>query len=97
MGLMDKMKAQAEQAVSKAQHGVQQGQSKVNAMQAQRQLDHLLRELGAAYYAAQRQAGPQQAVDDALAAVDAHGQANGGTVDVHSSPPDTPAGDFTLG
>lgn len=72
MGLMDKVKAQAEQAVAKGQHAVAQGQSKIEEMQEKRAHEGLLRDLGAAYYAAQREAGPQSAVDAALAAVDAH-------------------------
>ena len=76
MGLMDKVKAQAEQAVAKGQQAVAQGQAKVEELQEQCAHDKLLRELGAAYYAAQRSGGPQTAVDAALAAVDAHVAAN---------------------
>ena len=72
MGLMDKVKAQAEQAVAKGQQAVAQGQAKVEELQEQRAHDKLLRELGAAYYATQRSGGPQPDVDAALAAVDAH-------------------------
>ncbi|HWC35033.1 MAG TPA: hypothetical protein VG650_09405 [Mycobacteriales bacterium] len=72
MGLMDKVKAQAEQAVAKGQQAVAQGQSKIEEVQEKRARDALLHDLGAAYYAAQREGGPQSAVDAALAAVDAH-------------------------
>lgn len=72
MGLMDKVKAQAEQAVVKAQQGVAQGQAKLDEAQAKRAGDALLRNLGAAYYAAQRSDGSPEAVTAALAAVDAH-------------------------
>ena len=78
MGLMDKVKAQAEQAVAKAQQGVAQGQSKLDAMQTKRREDALFRNLGAAYYEQQRKAGPSDAVAAALAAVDAHVQEHGG-------------------
>ncbi|HEX3899007.1 MAG TPA: hypothetical protein VHW74_07525 [Mycobacteriales bacterium] len=78
MGLMDKVKAQAEQAVSMGQAAVAQGQAKVDEVQAKRAYDALLRELGAAYYAAQRSDGPTSAVDAALAAVDAHVAATSG-------------------
>ena len=70
MGLMDKVKMQAEQAKAKAQQGMNQGQAKIDQMQAKRQWDALLRDLGQAYYAQVRQGGSQQAVDSALAALD---------------------------
>jgi hypothetical protein len=80
---MDKVKEQAAVAVAKGQQvvvqgqakldeAVVQGQAKVSEVQAKRTHDGLLRELGAAYYAAQREDGPSSAVDAALAAVDAH-------------------------
>jgi hypothetical protein len=72
MGLMDKVKAQAEQVAAKAQQGMTQGQAKLDAMQAKKQGDALLRDLGAAYYAQQRTGGSADAVTDALAKVDAH-------------------------
>lgn len=72
MGLLDKVKAQAEQAVAKAQQGVAQSQAKIDEMQAKKQLQGLLRDLGAAYYAQQREAGSAEAVQSALGAVDAH-------------------------
>lgn len=72
MGLMDKVKQQAEQALTKAQQGVAQGQAKLDEVQAKRQTDQLLRDLGAAYYAAERQGGPADDVAKALSAVDEH-------------------------
>jgi hypothetical protein len=51
MGLMDKVKAQAEQAVAKGKQGMAQGQAKIEEMQAKKQGDALLRDLGAAVYA----------------------------------------------
>lgn len=77
MGLMDKVKAQAEVAVAKGQQAVAQGQAKVEELQEKRALDGLHRDLGAAYYAARRSGGSQADVDAALAAVDAHLAANG--------------------
>ena len=47
MGLMDKVKAQATVLADKAQTGLQQGQTKIQEMQSGKQVDHLLRELGA--------------------------------------------------
>lgn len=72
MGFMDKVKAQAEQVAGKAQQGLAQGQAKLNDMQVRRHADALLRDLGAAYYAEQRSSGDHAAVEQALAAVDAH-------------------------
>ena len=86
MGLMDKVKAQAEQAVAKAQKGVQQGQAKVEEMQAKKHADALLRNLGAAYYAQQRSGGSADAVTAALTAVDAHA-AEQGAVDTSITMP----------
>jgi len=80
MGLMDKVKAQAEQAVAKGKQGVAQGQSKLEEIQAKKRADTLLRNLGAAYYAQQRSGGSADAVASALAAVDAHSTEHG-TVD----------------
>jgi hypothetical protein len=77
MGLMDKVKQQAEQALAKAQQGVSQGQAKLDQVQAKRQADALLRDLGAAYYATQRTGGSQQAVDAAMRLVDEHVAAHG--------------------
>jgi hypothetical protein len=76
---MDKVKAQAEVAVAKGQQAMAQGQAKVEEIQEKRALDGLLRELGEAYYAAQRSGGPQSTVDAALAAVDAHHTATAGS------------------
>lgn len=72
MGLMDKLKVQAEQVAVKAQQGTAQMQTKFDAVQAKRAADGLLRDLGAAYYAEQRQGGSHDAVDEALAALDLH-------------------------
>lgn len=77
MGLMDKVKQQAEQALAKAQQGVSQGQAKLDQVQAKRQADALLRDLGTAYYATQRTGGSQQAVDAAMRLVDEHVAAHG--------------------
>lgn len=89
MGLMDKVKAQAEQAVAKAQQGMAQGQSKLDELQAKKRADALLRELGAAYYAQQRSGGSAEAVASALAAVDAHA-AEHGAVDTSAAVPSQP-------
>ena len=85
MGLLDKVKAQAEQVAVKAQQGMSQGQAKLDAMQAKKQGDALLRDLGAAYYAQQRSGGSPDDVSAALAKVDAH-IAEHGAVDTAPMP-----------
>lgn len=92
MGLMDKVKAQAEQAVAKGKQGMSQGQAKLDAMQAKRQGDALLRDLGAAYYAQQRSGGSGDAVTAALTKVDAH-VAEHGAVDAAPTAPAQPGTD----
>jgi hypothetical protein len=77
MGFMDKVKAQAEVAVAKAQQGVAQGQSKIDDYQGKRVSDSLLLALGHAFYAEQRTGGATADVAAALGAVDAHVAANG--------------------
>jgi hypothetical protein len=54
MGLMDKVKAQATVLADKAQTGMQQGQTKLQEMQTGKQVDHLLRELGAYVFLGER-------------------------------------------
>ena len=101
MGLMDKVKQQAEQALTKAQQGVAQGQAKLDEVQAKRQADQLLRDLGAAYYAAERSGGPRDDVAKALAAVDEHmaaQEADRAATPASAAPdPSAPAGDYKLG
>ena len=104
MGLMDKVKQQAEQAINKAQQGVAQGQAKLDEVQAKRQADQLLRDLGAAYYAAERQGGSAEDVATALAAVDDHFATHGTPAAATSDSPastttvsDAPGGDYKLG
>ena len=84
MGIMDRVRTQAEQAMVKAQQGLAQGQTKLDAMQAKRAADALLRELGAAYFALQRGGGPQERVEAALVALDQHA-ANHGAVDTSAA------------
>lgn len=97
MGFMDKVKAQADQLAVKAQHGVAQGQAKFEELQNKRKADALLRDLGAAVYAAQRTGGEHEPIEKALAALDAH-VAEHGPIDTEagaSTPdaPDAPAGE----
>lgn len=91
MGLMDRVKKASEQALSKAQEGVQEGKAKLDEVQAKRQWDALLRDLGAAVYAERRQGGSPAAVDAALAALDSHAHANGAG-ETAARPPDQGTG-----
>ncbi len=84
MGFLDKAKAAATQATAKAQQGMAQGQSKLDGMQAKKELDGHYRNLGEALYAEQRSGGSHEAVASGLAAIDewharqaAAGQADG--------------------
>jgi hypothetical protein len=74
MSLMDKMKEGAAQALTKAQQGVSQGRAKIEEAQAKHHWDALLRNLGAAVYAEQREGGSADAVTAALAALDAQAE-----------------------
>lgn len=95
MGVMDKIKAQAEQAIAKGKEGVAQGQAKIDAMQAKKHGDALLRDLGAAYYAKEHKGGSAEAVDAAMAKVVAH-EAEHGAVDTAPSAPAEPSGDYKI-
>lgn len=107
MGFMDKLKVQAEQMAAKAQEGSAQVQAKFDAVQVKRSADALLRDLGAAYYAEQRQGGPHDSVAKALDALDVHASQSG-PVDLGTTGPQPgptqpaptsgaqPAGDFKL-
>jgi hypothetical protein len=50
VGLMDKVRASAEVGLAKAGEAGKAGQAKLDAVQAKRRADGLLRELGAAVY-----------------------------------------------
>lgn len=72
MALIDKAREAAAQAQVAAEQGLAQVQAKIDDLQAKRQHDAVLRDLGAAYYAKKRSGGSAEAVKAALAAVDAH-------------------------
>ena len=81
MGLMDKVKEQANVLAEKGKQGVAQGQAKIDALQAKKQLDALLRDLGEATYAAERKGASRAEVDRLLAAIDEHEAANAAVED----------------
>ena len=88
MGLLDRMKEQAATATAtataKAKDAAQKGQAKLDAMQAARAADQLLRDLGATVYAERSgRAGPDReaSIDRALEALRAH-EAEHGPIDL---------------
>lgn len=85
MGFLDKARDAAQQAATKAQQGMAQGQAKIGEVQAKRASDGLLRDLGAAFYSEQRQGGSSEGVVSALRAIDTH-VAQNGPIDTSSSP-----------
>jgi hypothetical protein len=81
MGLMDKMKEQANVLTEKGKQGVAQGQAKLDAMSARKQLDALFHDLGEATYAAERKGADRAEVDRLLTAIDEHESANAAEAD----------------
>lgn len=65
MGLMDKVKAQAEVGLAKANEATKAGQAKLDQATAKRKADGLLRDLGAALYAEHAGRGTDQTTADA--------------------------------
>jgi hypothetical protein len=103
MGILDRAKEAANQALAATQQAAEKGQTKVTAMQQGRAESQLYSTLGAAFYAEQRHAGPTQAVVDALAALDAHfaevaaQQQQPGGYQPPTTPPTTPPDSTTFG
>ncbi len=80
MGFLDKVKEGAAQASAAAKDAAQKGQAKLDSMQAKRQADGLLRDLGAAAYAEKTgRAGASNSgdIDRILAALEQHEHDNG--------------------
>jgi hypothetical protein len=72
MGILDRARDAANQALTATQQAAVKGQEKVNELQQGRDEKALYTTLGHAFYAEQRSGGPKQAVVDALSALDAH-------------------------
>ena len=98
MGLMDKVKAQANQLAQKTQEAAQEGKARLDQAQANRRADMLLRQLGAAVFADRTGRGTadtQATIDQLVSAISAHESENGlnlnqATVPPPGSPPDQP-------
>ncbi len=80
MGLMDKVKAQANQLAQKTQEAAQEGKAKLDQAQANRRGDALLRQLGAAVYAERTGRGTpdsQAKIEQLISDISAHERENG--------------------
>jgi uncharacterized protein (DUF2164 family) len=88
MGLLDKVKTQAASATAVAKDAAQRGQAKLDAIQAKRTADILLRNLGAVVYA--QSSGRAGATADAdmdriVELLEAH-EAEHGPIDLGAEP-----------
>ena len=72
MTWVDRIRAQADELGRMAQQGIELGQARFEEMQDRRVQDGLFRQLGAAYYDAQRHGGDPAEVERLLAALDRH-------------------------
>jgi hypothetical protein len=80
MGLMDKVKAQANQLGQKAQEAAQEGKSRLDQAQANRRGDAMLQQLGIAVYEDRTgRGGPdsQAKIDQLISDLSAHERENG--------------------
>jgi hypothetical protein len=80
MGLLDKVKTQAASATAAAKDVAQKGQAKLDAIQAKRTADLMLRNLGAIVYAQHTGRATPTAADDAARLIESlqeHEQENG--------------------
>jgi hypothetical protein len=80
MGLMDKVKAQANQLAQKTQEAAQEGKARIDQAQANRRGDALLRQLGAAVYADRTGRGTPDTpakIDQLISEISAHERENG--------------------
>ncbi len=80
MGLMDKVKAQANQLAQKTQEAAQEGRAKLDQAQANRRGDALLRQLGALVFAERTDRGTsdsQAKIDQLITDISAHERENG--------------------
>lgn len=89
MGLMDKVKAQAQQLADKAQEQVATGQQKVEEALAKRRNDATLRELGALVYAERSGRGGDDARVEALMAEVRSYEAEHGPISTDPAPPES--------
>jgi hypothetical protein len=80
MGLMDRVKAQANQLAQMTQDAAQEGRNRIDQAQASRRGDALLRQLGAAVYADRTGRGTpdsQAKIEQLVSEISTHEQQNG--------------------
>lgn len=95
MGFMDKVKAQADVLAQKAQEGAKAGQDKLSALQAKRQADSMLEELGGIIYCqrAGRSGVPgEDRVEDLIAQLQAYEAEHGPITPAAADAPTNRAG-----
>jgi hypothetical protein len=93
MGLMDRVKAQANQLAQMTQEAAQEGRARIDQAQAGRRGDALLRQLGALVLAdrtGRGQADGQTKIDQLISDISAYEQQAG--VDLTAPPPSSPFG-----
>jgi hypothetical protein len=93
MGLMDRVKAQANQLAQMTQEAAQEGRARIDQAQAGRRGDALLRQLGALVLAdrtGRGQADGQAKIDQLISDISAYEQQAG--VDLTAPPPSSPFG-----
>lgn len=87
MGLLDKVKEQASQTLEKATKASVAGQAKLDAFQAKRQVDQLLRQIGAAVYT-QQTGGSAADVSELVSQIQQIESTHGGLVAQAGDPDD---------
>ncbi len=93
MGLMDRVRAQANQLAQMTQEAAQEGRARIDQAQASRRGDALLRQLGALVLAdrtGRAQADGQAKIDQLITDISAYEQQAG--VDLTAPPPSSPFG-----
>ncbi len=95
MGLMDKVKAQANQLGQKTQDAAREGKARLDQAQANRRADALLRNLGALVYAERTNRGTpgtQDQITKLISDIQAHEAENG----INLSPSGSTSGSTTV-
>jgi hypothetical protein len=94
MGLTDKMKETATDLVGRGQEVVSKGQAMLDERKAKKEADGMLRDLGAAVYAARcdgSDSGAEARIDQLVARLREH-EATHGKLDTSPEPSEEPAG-----
>ena len=89
MGILDKVKTQAASATAIAKDAAQKGQAKIDAIQAKRAADVLLRDLGAVVYGqrtGRAAPGAESDIERIVASLEAH-ESEHGPIDLGAEAP----------